>query len=329
MTPRHSSPERRTSWTSRAIAAFLGLGALAGAFVAMNEAKDEVVPPEPDAERVEITDIELIRASSLPEFTGVRPGIDVTLTPGMGEDTAAGALEVLPAAVGSESTTTPAPETPPPDTDAPATPDPAPSISPQPEEPEPSAPSTPSPTAPDEQTEEMAMARAVVEQAGLGGYAFDPSDLLQLLPPGVSPRVDQTPVGDPSPEAGSSPTTTPLAPEEVAQQLEAALAQVETKTTGTHRDPLGFVISVDFDVQGFKGDNLLLTWALDGQDTPSQWRADTLAYRLTATTNDDRGSVEIWVPDLVRPGPYSINVHIWREDGREPLTDDGLSLTDE
>jgi hypothetical protein len=104
----------------------------------------------------------------------------------------------------------------------------------------------------------------------------------------------------------------PLSPHEAAKRLAKALDKVEAERDRKHRDPLGWVVAVNLDISGLDGEPLLLTWSLDGLDVPLTWRSDTVAYRLMPTTDHDGGSVEIWVPDLKRPGAYLVNLELAR-----------------
>ena len=48
-----------------------------------------------------------------------------------------------------------------------------------------------------------------------------------------------------------------------------------------------------------------------------KWLSDFAAYRLQAATEDDTGSLDVWIPLPVAPGPYFI---------RLSLASDGASL---
>jgi hypothetical protein len=104
----------------------------------------------------------------------------------------------------------------------------------------------------------------------------------------------------------------PLSPQEAAKRLAKALDKVEATHDRKHRNPLGWVVAVNLDISGLDGEPLLLTWSLDGLDVPLTWRSDTVAYRLMPTTDHDGGSVEVWVPDLKRPGAYLVNLELAR-----------------
>jgi hypothetical protein len=112
------------------------------------------------------------------------------------------------------------------------------------------------------------------------------------------------------------PNDGPLPVDEVAIRLAQALEAVESVPTApgdSRRDPIGWVIAVNFSVDGLKNVPLLLTWSLDGVDVPASWAVDNVAYRVTATTAHDGGSVEVWVPDLSSSGAYNVNIKLARE----------------
>jgi len=107
-----------------------------------------------------------------------------------------------------------------------------------------------------------------------------------------------------------------LSAEEMAGRLAEALEQVEQKSGGGYQDPIGWVMIVSLNLEGYKGVPLLLTWSLNGIDVPTTWSADSVAYKVLATTARDAGSAEVWVPDLQRPGTYKVNVKLIRESDR-------------
>ena len=107
---------------------------------------------------------------------------------------------------------------------------------------------------------------------------------------------------------------------EIAERLADALRDVEWQGEADEKDPRGWVVAVNLDVSGLKDVPLLLTWSLDGLDVPVNWAATNVAYRLTPTTDHDAGSVEVWVPNLVRPGDYNVNLELARESDGTVLT---------
>jgi hypothetical protein len=84
---------------------------------------------------------------------------------------------------------------------------------------------------------------------------------------------------------------------------------------------LGELVSVDLELAGLQGQPVLLSWSIfpkDGQShLPGKWIGNFVAYRLDATTNDDTGTLEMWIPLPRQHGPYFI---------RLTLTTGGASL---
>jgi hypothetical protein len=111
-----------------------------------------------------------------------------------------------------------------------------------------------------------------------------------------------------------------LPADQVAMRLAEALWEVESEGKDGKKDPLGWVVAVNLEVVGLEDVPLLLTWGLDGLDVPVSWAADSVAYRVTATTAHDAGSVEVWVPDLEKAGTYNVNLKL-------ALESDGTILT--
>ena len=107
---------------------------------------------------------------------------------------------------------------------------------------------------------------------------------------------------------------------QIAERLADALRDVEWQGEADQKDPRGWVVAVNLDVSGLKDVPLLLTWSLDGLDVPVNWAATNVAYRLTPTTDHDAGSVEVWVPNLVQPGDYNVNLELARESDGTVLT---------
>lgn len=101
-----------------------------------------------------------------------------------------------------------------------------------------------------------------------------------------------------------------LPPPEVATELARALSGVEVSESEQGKDPVGWTLAVRLDLEGLASTPMLLTWSLDGLDVLETWRAENLAYRVTATTPHDAGIAEIWIPDLARPGTYNVNVKL-------------------
>ena len=102
----------------------------------------------------------------------------------------------------------------------------------------------------------------------------------------------------------------PIPPAQVAVELKQALEEV---VTDDNSNPTGWTVAVDIDLEGLANVPFLLTWSLDGVDVSETWRAENLAYRITASTQHDSGVAEIWVPDLASTGVYNVNVRLTYE----------------
>jgi hypothetical protein len=78
------------------------------------------------------------------------------------------------------------------------------------------------------------------------------------------------------------------------------------------RQPLGELISVNVELAGLQGQPVYLSWSIFQQSGPShlseKWLGNFVAYRLEATTNDDTGTLEIWIPLPKHRGPYFIQL---------------------
>jgi hypothetical protein len=48
---------------------------------------------------------------------------------------------------------------------------------------------------------------------------------------------------------------------------------------------------------------------------PENWLGNFVAYRLEATTNDDTGTLEMWIPLPKQPGPYFVRLTMTTTDG--------------
>jgi hypothetical protein len=84
--------------------------------------------------------------------------------------------------------------------------------------------------------------------------------------------------------------------------------------TTSERQPLGELLSVDMELAGLQGQPMLLSWSIfqeGGQNQLSRnWLGNFAAYRLEATTNDDSGTLEMWIPLPRQPGPYFVRLTI-------------------
>ena len=78
------------------------------------------------------------------------------------------------------------------------------------------------------------------------------------------------------------------------------------------RQPLGELIGVNVELAGLKGQPVYLSWSIFQQSGPShlseKWLGNFVAYRLEATTNDDTGTLEMWIPLPKHHGPYFVQL---------------------
>jgi hypothetical protein len=90
---------------------------------------------------------------------------------------------------------------------------------------------------------------------------------------------------------------------------------------GNQSEPLGELVNVNVELSGLRGQPVLLSWSIFQEGGQSnlfgKWLSDFVAYRLEATTNDDTGALEMWIPLPKQHGPYFI---------RLTLTTGGASL---
>ena len=81
---------------------------------------------------------------------------------------------------------------------------------------------------------------------------------------------------------------------------------------GTQSEPLGELVNVNVELSGLRGQPVLLLWSIFQKGGQSnlfgKWLSDFVAYRLAATTNDDTGTLEMWIPLPKQPGPYFIHL---------------------
>jgi hypothetical protein len=149
----------------------------------------------------------------------------------------------------------------------------------------------------------------------------------ELLP------VDKCPVGvlvifpvPLDPHGGVAP------PVVAAKRLIRILSQTRTVSGGPgnqsgapsiKRDPLGELVSVNVELAGLQGQPVFLSWSMFPEGGHAHlfgnWLENVAAYRLEATTNDDTGTLEMWIPLPKPPGPYFIHLSL--------TTPNGASLT--
>lgn len=109
-----------------------------------------------------------------------------------------------------------------------------------------------------------------------------------------------------------------------ARRVIGVLGETRTATTpaGGRPDPLGQLISVNVHLIGLRGQPVLLSWSIYSRSARRRlfgnWLRNFAAYRLVASTEDDTGNVEVWIPLPKAPGPYVVHLH---------LIADGVALT--
>ena len=81
---------------------------------------------------------------------------------------------------------------------------------------------------------------------------------------------------------------------------------------GNKIDALGELVSVNMELAGLRGQPVFLLWSIfqEGGHTSlfGKWANNFVAYRLEATTNDDTGTAEMWIPLPKLPGPFFIRL---------------------
>lgn len=147
----------------------------------------------------------------------------------------------------------------------------------------------------------------------------------ELLPDGNCPRTALVLTDGPVDSHG-----VPESAAAAAETLVRILGQTRTVSAESSgpghaqvdkRDPLGELVSVNLELIGLRSQPVFLSWSIfqvGGHDNLfGKWLGDFVAERLEATTNDDTGTVEMWIPLPRLTGHYFI---------RLSLTTDGASL---
>ncbi|HKY65541.1 MAG TPA: hypothetical protein VJM49_04190 [Acidimicrobiales bacterium] len=138
------------------------------------------------------------------------------------------------------------------------------------------------------------------ELARVTGCEDDPDGctpyVVKVLPFIVAESVDQQ--GEPVP------------PDVAAQRVVDLLR--DTRVGGDGDEPLGVVIATDIELEGLRGETVLLTWSMwqqaGGARLHGDWLDERLAYSLEATTEHDTTSLDLWIPLPPEPGPYFVRV---------------------
>ena len=111
--------------------------------------------------------------------------------------------------------------------------------------------------------------------------------------------------------------TTPAGPADPGGTGTAGPGGTGTATPGgtvstPQGEPLGELFGVNLELAGLKGQSVFLSWSIFQQAGPSHlsgsWLNNFVAYRLEATTNDDTGTLEMWIPLPRQHGPYFVRL---------------------
>jgi hypothetical protein len=112
--------------------------------------------------------------------------------------------------------------------------------------------------------------------------------------------------------SGTDKNGDPLPVEEAARNLAAELQQVRSVPNEGKRDPVGVRVTVDLELQGLRGVHLYLYWRLlpagGPNPVPDVLAAATPAFMITAGSDLDSASVDVWVPLPKDPGPYQLEL---------------------
>jgi hypothetical protein len=120
----------------------------------------------------------------------------------------------------------------------------------------------------------------------------------------------------------------PVPPDVAAERIVQLLGQTRTVDTPVERpdgtsgpkkpavrtEPVGVVVRADLEISGLRGQPVLLAWQVwqEGGRTRlfGRWLKDSLAYRLTPTSESDSGSVQLWVPLPKEHGRYYVRLEL-------------------
>jgi hypothetical protein len=83
-----------------------------------------------------------------------------------------------------------------------------------------------------------------------------------------------------------------------------------SRSTSGRIDPLGVVVTVDFELVGLRGRPIELSWSMwqtgGNARLYGEWLNTNLAYRVEPTSDRDTASLDIWIPLPKAPGSYYI-----------------------
>jgi hypothetical protein len=112
-------------------------------------------------------------------------------------------------------------------------------------------------------------------------------------------------------------------PEVAAKRIIGVLGHTQTvsetpnnQNSGSRneREPLGELISLNMELVGLRGQPVFLSWSIfqagGHNNLFGRWLNNFVAYRLVATTDDDTGSLDMWIPLPKVTGPYFIRLNL-------------------
>jgi hypothetical protein len=112
-------------------------------------------------------------------------------------------------------------------------------------------------------------------------------------------------------------------PEVAAKRIIGVLGQTRTvseipnnRNSGSRNgsEPLGELVSLNMELVGLRGQPVFLSWSIfqtgDHNSLFGKWLNNFVAYRLEATTDDDTGSLDMWIPLPKVTGPYVIRLNL-------------------
>lgn len=122
-----------------------------------------------------------------------------------------------------------------------------------------------------------------------------------------------------------------VTPAVAAQRLVDLLADTQTSGaghSGSKEDLLGELVSVNFELSGLRGKPVYLKWYIFQKGSQShlfgKWVDNFVAYRLEATTDDDTGTLQMWIPLPKAPGPYFLDFSLTAGGASLASADSGL-----
>lgn len=330
----HRAEKKSSPIHRRVIAGVIAAGAVAGAVVAIGQAWSLFSGGPEITESVRISNVEKRRDATMSEYAAEQAGSrtsgaaghevlirPVVIAPPARTASARPTQDVPvrpPQTVGP--TTVPTTDSPP--TDVPETDEPSTGV-PTTDSPTGTEPATPTPTpAVTERVDAIRDLSTVVQDPALQRY-------VELPPSIVCPWADRMSTADPT--AGpmtclgppvlqghatlgqsESPDSPPLDDEAVKELFLRTLETIDATTTGDRTDPMGMIVSADYDIQGYENEPLKVTWSLSGPGVTPEWTSDRVVQYVTVTREIDHGSVEVWVPDLAAPGEYTVSLAVYR-----------------